>query len=91
MLLKEKISLDYVVYCCSRDWAEVGQVPARETSYTVPHLAEGSEVAFRVRAVNAVGPSDPSRSTDTITVQDPPGTYYHSVFIAIRSFYLCYF
>ncbi len=57
----------------SRDWTEVTEVPAREHSFTVPNLKEGEEVAFRIVAVNAVGPSEPSKPTDTLTVQDQPG------------------
>jgi len=57
----------------SRDWTEVTEVPAREYSYTVPNLKEGDNVSFRIRAINAVGPSEPSRPTDAITVQDQPG------------------
>ena len=56
-----------------RDWTEVAEVSAREHSFTVPNLKEGDEVAFRIRAVNAIGPSDPSRPTDTIKVEDQPG------------------
>lgn len=57
----------------SRDWVEVAELPARDQSFTVPNLKEGEEVSFRVIAVNAVGPSEPSRPTDSITVQDQPG------------------
>ena len=57
----------------SRDWAEVTELPARDHSYTIPNLKEGEEVSFRIRAVNAIGPSEPSRPTDTITVEDQPG------------------
>ncbi|CAF4579023.1 unnamed protein product [Rotaria sp. Silwood1] len=56
----------------SPDWSEVAEIPARDCSYTVPNLTEGEEVSFRIRAVNAVGPSEPSRPTDTVTVQDQP-------------------
>lgn len=58
----------------SRDWTEVTELPARDHSYTIPNLKEGEEVSFRIRAVNAIGPSEPSRATDTIKVEDQPGT-----------------
>lgn len=56
-------------------WSEVADLPARDLSYTVPNLTEGEETAFRIIAVNEVGPSDPSRPTDIITVQDQPGRH----------------
>ncbi|CAM4765861.1 unnamed protein product [Rotaria magnacalcarata] len=56
----------------SDDWAEVVEIPARDSSYTIPNLTEGEEVSFRVRAINEVGPSEPSRPTDVITIQDQP-------------------
>ncbi len=59
----------------SRDWTEVTELPAREYSYTVPNLKEGDNVSFRIRAINAVGPSEPSQPTDAITVQDQPGIH----------------
>ncbi len=65
----------------SRDWTEVTELPARDTSYTVPNLKEGDEVSFRIIAVNAVGPSEPSRATDAITVQDQPGISFKLSFI----------
>lgn len=49
------------------------ELPGRDHSYTVPNLKDGDEVSFRIIAVNAVGPSEPSRPTDAITVQDQPG------------------
>jgi hypothetical protein len=36
-------------------------------------LKEGDDVSFRIRAVNAIGPSEPSKPTDAVTVQDQPG------------------
>jgi hypothetical protein len=57
----------------SRDWTEVTELSARDHSYTVPNLKEGDDVSFRIIAVNGVGPSEPSRPTDAITVQDQPG------------------
>ncbi|CAF1068172.1 unnamed protein product, partial [Rotaria sordida] len=56
----------------SRDWTEVTELTARDHSYTIPNLKEGDEVSFRIRAINAVGPSEPSRPTDAIIVQDQP-------------------
>jgi hypothetical protein len=51
----------------------VTELTARDHSYTVPNLKEGDDVSFRIIAVNAVGPSEPSRPTDAVTVQDQPG------------------
>ncbi|CAF4189098.1 unnamed protein product [Rotaria sp. Silwood2] len=56
----------------SRDWVDVVELPGRDHSYTIPNLKEGDEVSFRIRAVNAVGPSEPSQPTDAIIVQDQP-------------------
>lgn len=51
----------------------MAELPARDSSCTIPNLNEGEEVSFRIIAVNDVGPSEPSRPTDAITVQDQPG------------------
>ncbi|CAF1402962.1 unnamed protein product, partial [Adineta steineri] len=56
----------------SQDWSEVIELLVRDSSYTIPNLNEGSKVSFRIRAINGVGPSEPSRSTDTITIEDQP-------------------
>ena len=42
-------------------------------SYVVPDLTEGMEYQFRVRAENAAGISEPSRSSAPCTVADPIG------------------
>lgn len=49
-------------------------------SYVVPGLNEDTEYQFRVRAENAAGVSEPSRSTELIKAADPVGTenYKHS-------------
>ena len=65
----------------SRDWTEVTEIPARDHSYTIPNLKEGDEVSFRVIAVNAVGPSEPSRPTDAVAVQDQPGLSFEDFFV----------
>jgi hypothetical protein len=64
----------------------VTELTARDHSYTVPNLKEGDEVSFRVRAVNAVGVSEPSRATDAAIVQDQPGSlssHIQDVFIML--------
>lgn len=43
-------------------------------SYTVTGLTEGQEYQFRVRAENAAGVSEPSRSTQLMKAADPVGT-----------------
>lgn len=71
----------------SRDWTEVVELPARDSSYTVPNLKEGDDVSFRIIAVNGVGSSEPSKPTDAITVQDQPGiSFYFFLFIFNHSF-----
>lgn len=42
-------------------------------SYVVPDLTEGMEYQFRVRAENAAGVSEPSRSTPLIKACDAVG------------------
>lgn len=42
-------------------------------SYVVTGLKEGMEYMFRVRAENAAGVSEPSRSTQPIKAADPVG------------------
>ena len=44
-------------------------------SYVVTDLQEDMEYQFRVRAENAAGVSEPSRSTQLIKAADPVGMY----------------
>lgn len=62
-----------MIFLFRHDWIEVTQVTGRDHSFTVPNLKEDDHVAFRIRAVNAVGPSEPSRPTDAVLIQDQPG------------------
>lgn len=48
------------------EWEKAVEVPAYETSATVPDLIEGQPYEFRVRAVNKAGPGEPSDPTPTI-------------------------
>lgn len=48
------------------DWEKALEVPADQLKATVPDLIEGQPYEFRVRAVNAAGPGDPSNETPTI-------------------------
>lgn len=48
------------------EWEKALEVPASETSATVPDLIEGQPYEFRVRAVNKAGPGEPSDATPTI-------------------------
>ena len=45
-------------------------------SYVVKELQEDMEYQFRVRAENAAGVSEPSRSTPLIKAADPVGKYW---------------
>ena len=74
MILNELLISTFFLLTIST-WTEVADLPARDLSYTVPNLTEGEETAFRILAVNDIGPSEPSRPTEIITVQDQPGVY----------------
>lgn len=66
---------------------EVIELTPREHSYTVPNLKEGEELAFRIRAVNAAGPGEPSRPTDLIKIEDQPGLFLADFLQLICSVY----
>ena len=59
------------------DWAEATPVPIKDTTLKIPHLKEGENYVFRVKAVNAAGPGHPSRNTDMVKVETQPGTDIH--------------
>ena len=46
--------------CTENDWTNIPGSSASSTSHTVPDLTNGTEYAFRIRAVNYAGNSDPS-------------------------------
>lgn len=47
-------------------WEKALEVPAGQTTATVPDLIEGQAYEFRVKAVNKAGPGEPSNETPTI-------------------------
>lgn len=49
-------------------------------SYVVTGLKEEMEYQFRVRAENAAGVSEPSRSTQLVKAADPVGMKNHQIF-----------
>lgn len=50
-------------------WDKACEVPANQTSCSVPDLIEGETYEFRVRAVNPAGPGLPSDATQPVTVK----------------------
>ncbi len=52
-------------------WTKVNSFPVTECGYTVPNLTEGTEMEFRVVAVNDGGPGKPSKPTHPHVVRDP--------------------
>lgn len=50
----------------SPKWIKAAEVPAGECKGTVPHLDENTEYEFRVRAVNAAGPGEPSKASKSV-------------------------
>jgi hypothetical protein len=61
----------YRLYCGKKDkygqWEKALDVPAIQTTATIPYLIEGQPYEFRVKAVNAAGPGEPSDATPFIT------------------------
>ncbi|KAG8239130.1 hypothetical protein J437_LFUL018920 [Ladona fulva] len=53
-------------------WTDVNDTPVPANIYKVPNLKEGDEYQFRVIAVNEVGPSDPSRPSPNILIEEQP-------------------
>lgn len=55
-----------------KNWSDVNEVLIHNTIHTVPHLKEGEEYNFRVIAVNEVGPSEPSKPSPAVVVEEQP-------------------
>ncbi len=53
------------------EWQKANAFPCPDLTYTVINLAEGSEMEFRVMAVNDGGPGKPSKPTPPHVVRDP--------------------
>ncbi|KAI5639981.1 immunoglobulin i-set domain-containing protein [Phthorimaea operculella] len=51
------------------NWEKAVEVPAGQTTATVPDLIEGQTYEFRVKAVNKAGPGEPSESTHPIVAK----------------------
>jgi PREDICTED: titin-like len=65
---------EYIIECkhtSAENWYRVTKDRITGLEYTVTNLVEGSEVQFRVRAVNAEGPSEPSKESGIIKIEDP--------------------
>lgn len=50
-------------------WLKAGDVPGDECKATVPNLDENTEYEFRVRAVNAAGPGQPSKASNGVVTK----------------------
>lgn len=59
------------------DWQEATIDPVKDTQFTVPHLKEGEEYQFRVKAVNEAGPGTPSSPTGPVIAEKPAGLYLY--------------
>lgn len=58
-------------YTSAKNWYKVNEDLITGLEYTVTGLVEGSEVLFRVFAVNEEGPSEPSKESGIIKIEDP--------------------
>lgn len=59
----------YIIEKMGKDgeWTFGVEIPNGETKGTVPGLTYGETYKFRVKAVNKVGPGEPSNTTDPVT------------------------
>lgn len=55
-----------------KSWKNVNELPIHNLVHTVPNLIEGNEYHFRVIAVNDVGESEPSKPSQSITIEEQP-------------------
>ena len=71
MFFEEKLS---AVTCRCKDgsdsWVQCNDSPVKVCKYPVHGLSHGHSYHFRVRAVNSVGISRPSRKSDKVTALD---------------------
>lgn len=67
-------------------WLKAAEVPADECKGTVPMLDENTEYEFRVRAVNAAGPSEPSKASKSVITKPRKCKYTECPVI-----HFCYF
>ncbi|KAG0723045.1 Twitchin [Chionoecetes opilio] len=61
----------YLIERCEGEgsvWVRVNLVPIRDTEYAVANMTGGKEYRFRVTAENAVGSSDPSPSSEPVSI-----------------------
>ncbi|XP_027759216.1 myomesin-3 [Empidonax traillii] len=66
--------LGYLIERCvagSEDWVPCNAQPVKTCRCPVLGLAEGHTYQFRVKAVNKVGISHPSKASDPVTTRDP--------------------
>ncbi|XP_027561797.1 myomesin-3 [Neopelma chrysocephalum] len=66
--------LGYLIERCvagSEDWVPCNAQPVKTCRCPVLGLAEGQMYQFRVKAVNKVGISHPSKASDPVTTRDP--------------------
>lgn len=54
-------------------WTKAGEVGPDETKGTADNLDEGVEYEFRVRAVNAAGPGEPSDASKSVVTKPRRG------------------
>ena len=59
-------------------WTRCNDFPVSDCGYTVSGLPEGSEMEFRVIAVNQAGDGEPSGSTGPIRIKEKIGNYSSS-------------
>jgi len=70
------------------DWAAAtpGGLPVSDNEFVVPHLKDGQEYEFRVKAVNEAGPGEPSASTGPVVAEKPKGQCVCVCFFTHRRF-----